>query len=144
MYGHHQLAEIVRDSVKTHCESVGIVIKMRRVPSISTSRPCFPQSLRDIPVMDETTYKYLGFEMKNGEVTRTEMVRKHEERTTEKLEEPTPRVDVFDARNRVHFINQTWCPNPKNWSLFIASCTRHGFHTIRGRDQFQNQVNYVG
>ena len=27
-----------------------------------------PEPLRDIPRMDETTYKYLGFEMKKGEV----------------------------------------------------------------------------
>ena len=31
---------------------------------------------------------------------------KLEERIKEKLEEPTKRVDVFEARNVIHFINQ--------------------------------------
>ena len=45
------------------------------------------------------TYKYLGFEMKNGEVKQKEMASKLEERIKEKLDEPTKRVDVFEARN---------------------------------------------
>ena len=65
-----------------------------------------PESLQDIPRLDETTYKYLGFEMKKGEVDRKEMVQKLEQRIADKLEEPTRRVDVFEARNWVHFINQ--------------------------------------
>ena len=34
------------------------------------------------------------------------MMAKHEERIREKLEEPTKRVGVFEAKNRIHFINQ--------------------------------------
>ena len=34
------------------------------------------------------------------------MMDRLEERIKEKLEEPTKRVDVFDARNWIHFINQ--------------------------------------
>ena len=62
--------------------------------------------LQNIPRMDETTYKYLGFEMKNGEVVGKEMLVKLEERIKEKMEEPTKRVEVFEARNWVHFINK--------------------------------------
>ena len=65
-----------------------------------------PLSLQEIPRLDETTYKYLGFEMKKGEVERKEMMTKLEERIREKLEEPTKRVEVFEARNWIQFINQ--------------------------------------
>ena len=65
-----------------------------------------PQSLQDIPRLDETSYKYLGFEMKKGEVEGKEMMVKLEERIREKLEQPTKRVDVFEARNRIQSINQ--------------------------------------
>ena len=56
--------------------------------------------------MDDTTYKYLGFEMKKGEVERKEMMVKLEERIHEKLEQPTKMVETFEARNWIHFINQ--------------------------------------
>ena len=65
-----------------------------------------PQSLQEIPWMDETTYKYIRLEMKKGEVARNDMMRKLEERIRDKLEEPTKRVEVFEARNWIHFINQ--------------------------------------
>ena len=65
-----------------------------------------PQSLQDIPRMDETTYKYLGFEMIRGEVDRKGMMARLEERIAEKLEEPTTKVEVFETRNWIHFINQ--------------------------------------
>ena len=44
--------------------------------------------------------------MRKGEVEGNEMMRKLEERISEKLEEPTKRVDVFEAKNWIHFINQ--------------------------------------
>ena len=44
--------------------------------------------------------------MKKGEIERKEMMKKLEERIREKLEEPTQRVDVFEARNWIQFINQ--------------------------------------
>ena len=56
--------------------------------------------------MDEVTYKYLGFEMKKGEIERKEMMNKLEERIKDKLEEPTTKVEVFETRNWIHFINQ--------------------------------------
>ena len=65
-----------------------------------------PESLQEIPRMDETTYKYLGFEIKKGDVERKEMMRRLEERIKGKLEKPTMRVEVFEAMNWIHFINQ--------------------------------------
>ena len=56
--------------------------------------------------MDETTYKYLGFQMKKGDVEGKEMMEKLEERIMEKLDLPTKRVDVFEARNWIQYINQ--------------------------------------
>ena len=63
------------------------------------------ESLQEIPRLEETTYKYLGFEMREGDVERNEMMRTLEDRIKEKLEEPTSLVDVFQARNWIHFIN---------------------------------------
>ena len=44
--------------------------------------------------------------MKKGEVVRTEMTTKLEEMITEKLEEPTKRVEVFESRNWIHHVNR--------------------------------------
>ena len=43
--------------------------------------------------------------MKKGQVDK-KMLRKLEERIKEKLEEPTRRVEVFESRNWIQFINQ--------------------------------------
>ena len=37
-----------------------------------------PESLQDIPRLDCITYKYLGFEMKRGEVDKTVMMKRLE------------------------------------------------------------------
>ena len=63
-----------------------------------------PESLQEIPRMDETTYKYLEFEMK-GEVDREQMMML-KERIVEKQEEHLKSVDLFEARNWIHFINK--------------------------------------
>ena len=63
-------------------------------------------ALQDGPRLDDVSYKYLGLEMKKGDVVRKETMRKLEERIDEKLEEPTRRVEVFEARNWARFINQ--------------------------------------
>ena len=44
--------------------------------------------------------------MRKGEVERKVMMTKLEERIKEKLDAPVARVDVFEARNWTHFINQ--------------------------------------
>ena len=72
---------------------------------LNTETP-LPESLQEIPRMDEETYKYLRFEMKKGEIERKEMMKRLEEMTKEKLAEHTKRVEVFEARNRIQFINQ--------------------------------------
>ena len=51
-------------------------------------------------------YKYLGFEMKRGEVDRKELMNVLEGRIKEKLEEPTRRVDVFETKNWIHFMTR--------------------------------------
>ena len=56
--------------------------------------------------MDETTYKYLSFEMKKGEVDRKEMLVKLEEMIREKSEEHTRRVEAFETRNWIQYVNQ--------------------------------------
>ena len=56
--------------------------------------------------MDATTYKHIEFEMRKGEVERNETMRRLEERIL-KHEEPTMRVDVFEAINWIHFIDES-------------------------------------
>ena len=56
--------------------------------------------------MDETTYKYLGFEMKKGDVEMNEMVKKQAKSMREKLDEPTRRWERFESRNWIQYINQ--------------------------------------
>ena len=99
-------AKTVHGIVKKYAASVGMVINNKKSAIQLTTETPLPQSLLEIPRMDETTYKYLGFEMKQGDVDRRGMMERLEKRIKEKLEEPTGRVDVFEARNWVHFINQ--------------------------------------
>ena len=44
--------------------------------------------------------------MKKGEIDRGKMMKNLEEMIHEKLEVPLKRVEVFEARNWIHFINQ--------------------------------------
>ena len=70
----------VHESLKMHSTAVGMVInKKKRAIQLNIETP-HPEYLRDIPRLDETTYKYLGFEMKNGEVDRKLMTEKIEQR----------------------------------------------------------------
>ena len=92
-------AKQVHAMVKMYAASVGMVINNKKSAIQLNVETQLPESLQGIPRLDETTYKYLGFEMKNRDVERKEMMRRLEERIKEKLEEPTRRVDVFEARN---------------------------------------------
>ena len=65
-----------------------------------------PESLQDIPRMDETTYRYLCFEMREGDVKGKEMMETLEERIKEKPGERSKMVETFETRNRIQFINQ--------------------------------------
>ena len=51
-----------------------------------------PKSLQEIPRLDETTHKYLGFEMNRGEVELKEMLERLEGRNKEKLDGQNKRV----------------------------------------------------
>ena len=83
-----------------------MIIKRKSAIELSVEMP-LPESLQYIPRMNETTYKFLGFEMKHDEVARKEMMKRLEERIHEKVEEPTTRrVEVFEARNWVQNVNQ--------------------------------------
>ena len=101
-----ETAQTVHDIVKRYAASVGMVINNKKSAIQLNVEAPLPQSLQEIPRIDDVTYKYLGFEMKQGDVERNEMMRKLEERISEKLEEPTKRVEVFETKNWIHFINQ--------------------------------------
>ena len=101
-----QAAKQVHNTVKEYATSVGMVINNKKCAIQLNVEMPLPESLQEIPRLDEVTYKYLGFEMKKGEVEKKQMMDMLEERIREKLEEPTTRVEVFEARNLIHFINQ--------------------------------------
>ena len=65
-----------------------------------------PESLHGIPRLVGTSFKYLGFEMKNGGVDMKCMMAKLEGRIREKPEERTMRVGDFESRNQTQSINQ--------------------------------------
>ena len=100
------IAQIVRGIVKRYSLAVGMVINNKKSAIQLNVETPLPESLQEIPRLDDTTYKYLGFEMKKGEIERNEMMRKLEERIKEKLDEPTTRVETFEVQNWIHFINQ--------------------------------------
>ena len=76
-------AQTVHEAVKMYSNAVGMVINNKKSAIQLSSETPLPDSLQEIPRLDETTYKYLGFEMKNGDVERKEMMRKREERIQE-------------------------------------------------------------
>ena len=92
--------------VKQYAKSVGMVINNRKSAIQMNIETPLPESLQEIPRLDETTYEYLGFEMMKGAIARKQMMAKLEERIREKLDEPTKMVGTFEARNWIHFINQ--------------------------------------
>ena len=57
-----EIAQIVHDAVK-YATFVGMVINHKKSAIQLCLQTPLPESLQDIPRMDETTYKYLGFEM---------------------------------------------------------------------------------
>ena len=75
-------AQTVHGLVKKYADAVGMVINIKKSAIQLSNETQLPESLQDIPRMDETTYKYLGFEMKKGEVERNEMMVKPEEEST--------------------------------------------------------------
>ena len=92
--------------MKEYATSVGMVINRKKCAIEMDVGTPLPESLQDIPRLDGMTYKYLGFEMIKGEVARKEMMENLEQRIKEKLAEPTKRVEVFEAKNWIPFINR--------------------------------------
>ena len=54
----------VHETVKQNAASVGMVINNKKSAIQLNVERHLPESLQDIPRLDETTYRYLGFEMK--------------------------------------------------------------------------------
>ena len=50
--------------------AVGMVINSKKSTIQLNVETPLPESLQDIPMQDETTYKFLGFEMKKGKLIR--------------------------------------------------------------------------
>ena len=74
-----ETACIVHETVKGFAEEVGMVVNNKKSAILLNLETPLPESLQEIPRLDEVTYKYLGFEMKKGEVVRKEMMVKLEE-----------------------------------------------------------------
>ena len=66
-----ETAHTINDMVKKFSTSVRMINNEKSAIQLNTETP-LQESLNDIPRQDETTYKYLGFEMKKGEVERNE------------------------------------------------------------------------
>ena len=56
----------VHGIVKRYADSVGMVINNKKSAIQMNVDTPLPESLREIPRLNETMYKYLGFEMKKG------------------------------------------------------------------------------
>ena len=67
-------AKTVHQIVKKYAALVGMVINNKKSAIQLNFETPLPESLQEIPRMDETTYKYLGFEMKKGDVDRRGMM----------------------------------------------------------------------
>ena len=101
-----ETASTVHKIVEKYAEAVGIVINNKKSAILLNVETPLQQSLQEIPRIDDTTYKYMGFEMKKGEIAMKEMMSKLEESIGDKLEEPPSRVQDFEARNWIHSIIQ--------------------------------------
>ena len=64
-----QTAQSVHDIVKKYVDSIGMVINLKKCAIQLNVETPLPESLQDIPRMDETTYKYLGFQIKRARST---------------------------------------------------------------------------
>ena len=83
-----ETAQTVHQIVKRYADAVGMVINDKKCAIQLNIKTPLPRSLRDMPRMDETTYKYLGFDMKKGEIDKKEMMRKLEARIAENWKNP--------------------------------------------------------
>ena len=60
------IAKMVHELMKKNAASVGMVINTKKSAIQLSMETPLQQSLQEIPRMDETTYKYLGFQMKRA------------------------------------------------------------------------------
>ena len=65
-----EVARVIHPIVKTYANAVGMIINNKKSAIQLNVETPLPQSLQDIRRMDDTTYKYIGFEMEKGEVAR--------------------------------------------------------------------------
>ena len=63
-----ETARIVRQIVLKYTASVGMVINKKKSAIPLSNETHLPEYLQELPRMDETTYKYLGFEMEKGTI----------------------------------------------------------------------------
>ena len=70
--------------VKEYAAAVGMVINNKKSAIQLNIETPLPQPLQEIPRLDEITYKFLGFEMRKGEIERKAMMKKLEERIRDK------------------------------------------------------------
>ena len=59
-----ETAQTIHEMVKRYAVAVGMVINNKKSAIQLAVETALPESLQDNPRMDETTYKYLGFDMK--------------------------------------------------------------------------------
>ena len=83
-----EMARTVHETVKKYANAVGMVINAKKFAIQLNVEAPLPESLQEIPRLDETTCKYLGFETRKGKEEGKEMMAKLEERIREKLEQP--------------------------------------------------------
>ena len=62
-------AQTIHFAVKKYAQSVGMVINNKKSAIQLSIETPLPESLQEIPRLDEIMYKYLGFEMKKGRLT---------------------------------------------------------------------------
>ena len=77
--GSIEIAHNVHIIVKRYVAADGMVMNAKKSAIQLNVETPLPESLQDLPGMDERTYRYLGFEMKKGEVEREAMMRRIEE-----------------------------------------------------------------
>ena len=70
----------VHETMMKYAESVGMAVNKKKSAIQLNIETSLPESLQDMPRMDEVTYRYLGFETKKGEVARNDIFVKLEER----------------------------------------------------------------
>ena len=63
-----ETALVVNETMMKHAESVGMTVNKKKSAIQLNVETALPEYLQEIPRMDETTFKFIGFEMKRGEV----------------------------------------------------------------------------